>query len=149
MTTTKTSDQSEWTDCQGGEISGMARRLKAQRAISRRKQIMQSLSIAAGLLVMVGVGWMMLPGDPPAGGNHGGIACSEVVKNGKQYVLHQLDPELAERINAHLGKCENCQRKLTMLRQRLGLRPATKPKTESEEQAVVATSATIAAIMLP
>jgi len=148
MTNSKASKQSEWTDCQGGEISGMARRLKTQRAISRRKQVMQSLSIAAGLLVMVGIGWMMLPGDPPAGGNYGGIACSEVVKNGKQYVLHQLDPELAERINAHLGKCENCQRKLTMLRQRLGLSPA-KPKTESDEQAVVATSATIAATMLP
>ncbi len=149
MTTNKTSDQSEWTDCQGGEISGMARRLKAQRASSRRKQIMQSLSIAAGLLLMVGIGWMMLSGDPSANGSHKGIACSEVIKNGKQYVLHQLDPELAERINAHLGKCENCQRKLTMLRQRLELNPATKPKTESKEQAVLARSATIAATMLP
>ena len=149
MTRQVTTGQDGWADCRGGEISGLVRQLKMQRAISRRKQIVQSFSIAAGLLVIVGLGWLMLPGEPsPAEANYGGVPCSEVVRHGKQYVLHQLDPELAKRVNAHLGQCENCRRKMTMLRERLGLGPA-KRSTDSDRDSPVSATATIAATLIP
>ncbi len=143
MTNSDTSEQSEWVDCRGGEISGLVRRLKSQRTTEKRRQIVRSVSVAAALLLMVGIGWTMLSGAPSQiKKGQGGIACSEVVKNGKQYVLHELDPELASRINAHLGKCKNCQRKLAVLRQRLGLNSAAlQPKPA--DQPVVSTAATI------
>lgn len=149
MTQQETTGQNEWTDCRGGEISGLVRRLKTQRTLSRRKQVVQSFSIAAGLLVVVGLGWLMLPGEPaPVEADYGGIVCSEVVKHSKQYVLHQLDPELAKKINAHLGQCENCRRKMTMLRERLGLGPA-KRSTDSGRHAPVSATATVAATIIP
>ncbi len=150
MTNHESINQSDWVDCQGGEISGLVRRLKSQRSVSRRRQVMQSLSVAAGLLVIVGIGWMVIPGDNSTlEAKRGGITCSDVVENGKQYILNELDPELAERINAHLGKCENCQKKLSMLRDRLGLSPDKLDKKQPNEQTVVSTITTIASAILP
>jgi len=147
MTNSDTASQSGWDNCQGGEIANLVQSLKRQRAHSRRTQISQSLAIAAGLLVMVGIGWMMLPDGRPAGeANYGGIVCSDVVKNAKGYVLHELDPELSERIRVHLSQCENCQHKMTMLRERLGIIPATPDKTQDKNQARLARATTIAAL---
>lgn len=149
MTDLKTSSHSDWTDCQGGEISGLIQRLQQQKAASRRTQITQSLSIAAAILVMVGVGWMMLPEGSRSGEpGYGGIVCTDVVKNGKAYVLHELEPELADRVKIHLGKCDSCQRKLTMLRERLGIGPSKIDK-QQKDQAATSSATTIATLLFP
>ncbi|MBL4885276.1 MAG: hypothetical protein JKY95_12165 [Planctomycetaceae bacterium] len=145
MTNSKSTSHSEWTDCQGGEISGLVQKLQNQRAVSRRTQITQSLTIAVGLLVAVGLGTLMLPSGEP---NYGGIVCTDVIKNGEGYVLHKLEPELADRIKVHIDQCEYCQGKFAMLRKKLGIKPSKIDKQQQDDQADISLTTTIAALLL-
>ena len=141
MTKSKPTSHSDWANCQGGEISGLVQRLKQQRTASRRTQIVRSLSIAAGLVVMVGIGWAMLPKGPlPGEAMHGGIACKDVLKNGEAFVLHELDQEMTDRIKLHLGECETCQQKINSLRENFGLNSFQFDRQSRENYTAVSTA---------
>ena len=149
MTNPNTTNQSEWVDCQGGEISGLVHKLKQKKQAVRRMQIMRSLSLAAGIMLMVGVGWMFLAeNNPPAEANYGGIVCSDVIKNSKSYLKEELDPEIQRRIQIHLGECENCRHKMAMLRDQLGIAPVSSRHQQQNESVQVGFQAPIAVTWL-
>lgn len=97
----------DWTECQGGEIAGLAKSLLQKRKfVNSRRRIMKTSITAAMLVIGVGLGMviMQLPTNHPDG-----LACAEVADYSKDYFAHQLKPEIVDRIEMHLDHCKRCR----------------------------------------
>jgi len=97
-------DTAGWKRCQGDEIGGCVRRLKAARIaqVSRRRMMFTS-SMTAAVALLLAVGWGLR--ERPLKGD---IACAKVLESTDAYFHHALDEQTADRIRRHLELCPYC-----------------------------------------
>jgi hypothetical protein len=82
----------------------------AERTRSRRLFLQKSVAASATVVLAIGAGYFALNSfraDEPA---FGGVTCTVVRSNAKQYMAGNLDAQLSERIRIHLEQCADCQR---------------------------------------
>ncbi len=114
--------QDGWDPCPPGTLGGMVQALRVQRRI---RQLTQAGVVATSFAILLAVGfWSVQQLQPEP--SYGGITCSEVRSHGRDYLMGQVSPELAQKIADHLKQCEPCrtlleERKAMM--QARGLRP--------------------------
>ncbi len=97
-------DPTGWKRCQGDEIGGCVRRLRAARSsqVTRRRMMLTS-SMTAAVALLLAVGWGLR--DRPLKGD---ISCKKVIASTDAYFHHTLDDQTADRIRKHLELCPHC-----------------------------------------
>ena len=95
-----TSDEN-WTPCPPGTIDAV---VSEHQRVKRREQSTRRVMLS--LVVVAGVGMVsaMLPGRK----SQSAIACGEVPKLAKQYLLGQMPPDQSAAFDAHLKRCPPC-----------------------------------------
>ena len=97
----------DWRPCPQGAFS-----LFASRERTRRRCVL--LTKAAGfssiLLLVVGVGYFAFGLFHSGGPTFGGVTCTTVRSNARQYLAGKLDAHFSEQIRIHLEQCPDCQR---------------------------------------
>lgn len=101
-----TNTDGEWQPCRTGEVGHLVRRLKARESAVVVQRRMIAVVV---LLIAAFTGYYFMGVLPEAESNFGGIVCSTVKKLAPEYMAGELDAEQADRIRAHLAKCDQCR----------------------------------------
>lgn len=104
-----TSDDAEWKPCPAGTLPRFA---KQQRARVFRRKLLQVGGVASVTVLVGGVSYIQFfrsaPG-PMAEPNHGGVTCTEVRKNAREYLAGSLEAKRMWQFQKHLEECAGCQ----------------------------------------
>lgn len=104
-----TSDDAEWKPCPAGTLPRFA---KQQRSRVFRRQLLQTGGVASVAFLVGGVSYLQFfrstPG-PIAEPNYGGVTCTEVRKNAREYLVGSLAEKRMWQFQKHLEECANCQ----------------------------------------
>jgi hypothetical protein len=112
-----------WQACPPGRLT---EKVRSHRSAVRRRKIVQAVGYACALVLAVGVGtWVgeRIGGAPEP--NFGGITCSAVRQNMDAYAHHQLDADVAERMDVHVRECPACRELKRQMESRAMTRSAT------------------------
>ncbi|QDS94513.1 hypothetical protein FF011L_32920 [Roseimaritima multifibrata] len=107
---------SDWEDCAPGTITGLMKRLKAER---RRKSVVRFGPPVVLTVMLVLVAWNFggVASSPslqnPVGEfDFGGVTCSEVQDSMLEFALGELEPVKQDAFTVHFQKCPACRTKL-------------------------------------
>lgn len=103
------SDTTTWAECPPGTLNAAAMQIRRR---TRIRAAVTWLAAAAGVLLAVWLAWpTKRPGSPASVDYlYGGIACSEVVSQLKEYAAGRLDAATTARMAEHLRLCAKCRR---------------------------------------
>ncbi len=120
---TKHQSDTEWNACPQGDLEHFVSVMKKRKQISHwiTGAEIVTACLAVGLIGFFGMNQLSTPSNPsPAeiAENYcpGGLYCSEVLSHAKDFVAHQLDQELSQKIERHLVDCPHCQKKVDQLK---------------------------------
>ncbi|MEO6808974.1 MAG: zf-HC2 domain-containing protein [Isosphaeraceae bacterium] len=99
----------DWKACPPGELGRLSARLRSRRI--RRNGTRSGLSIAAVLLLTIGLGTLRHSHQKVKGFDFAGIKCSKVMVMAPDYSMGTLDPQLKEQIKSHVEQCPRCHEK--------------------------------------
>ena len=94
-------DTEDWGPCPSGKFSQLSQQWAGRR---RRRSL-----IEAGAAVSVGVVLLVAVVVATQDNTYADITCTEVQELAGQYEANTLAPELLERVERHLEKCQYCQ----------------------------------------
>lgn len=112
MTSTDLQHDDTWDACPAGEIDGLVTDLRQRK----QQQNLQKLSAVGGVLVVLLVFGFWMAGTLPHESKYGGIACSEVKEQAKQYISETLSEDLMGKIAVHLTACPRCEEAIAKMR---------------------------------
>lgn len=107
---------SDWEDCAPGTITGLMKRLKAER---RRKSVVRFGPPVVLTVMLVLVAWNFggVASSPSLQGpvrefDFGGVTCSEVQDSILQFAMGELEPVKQDAFAVHFQHCPVCRTKL-------------------------------------
>jgi len=99
----QTTQDSEWSQCESGEIGHLVGRMQA----NRRHRQLRTISTVGSAMVVVLVAALMFMKPPQ---NHvGGISCKDVISQAEEYLADRIKASLRDQIDIHLAGCEKCR----------------------------------------
>ena len=105
----------EWVDCPSGAIVQLA----TDDAGRKRRVFLTQVGAIGASVAAIGTGvWFMRPRGYDDF-YYGGLYCSEVRANSKDYLAKKLAPELHEKMRVHFSKCLPCRLHLQEIREEL------------------------------
>jgi hypothetical protein len=118
---------SDWTDCQPGEVQRLVQGLPA----TRRARTIERRAATVAVLLLVGfTGVWFANGQSQSEPSYGGIVCSQVVQKSREFLAKTLNAKTADQINVHLGHCEACSKLVNNMRQ--NEQPNGRPETRNQ-----------------
>ncbi len=131
---TDSNNQDQWNPCDQGEIGKLVQHLKDRR----RTQVLQRNATVALLLMMVGFsGYFVFSGGGLGDAGHGGIVCTDVMRQADEFIANSLDAQTNDNIREHIVHCDACRIQIEKMRAELNEPAAT--ELQSEQEADIAT----------
>jgi hypothetical protein len=96
----------EWEPCAPGEVAQLGKKLRGRK--TRRVFLRASVVTAASLLAAGGGLWLAFGRRGDGEYDYGGITCSEVVRQGKEYMAGKVPEPTRSKIAEHVAKCPRC-----------------------------------------
>ena len=96
----------QWEPCAPGEVARLGKKLRGRK--TRRVFLRASVTTAASLLAAGGGLWLAFGRRENGEYDYGGIACSEVVRQGKDYMAGTVPEPTRSQIAEHVAKCPRC-----------------------------------------
>ncbi|MCA9039058.1 MAG: zf-HC2 domain-containing protein [Planctomycetaceae bacterium] len=120
---------SNWRDCQAGDIGKVSAQLKRRRRVRTIQQRGAVLGLI--LIAVVGLGWFTMHlqnQDKPGGHLVAGLYCSEVADMAEKLFAGELENKQVAQITGHLDGCPDCVEHLEKARQEYEERTGEKAK---------------------
>ena len=96
----------EWEPCPRGEVARLGKKLRGRK--SRRAFLRATVATAASVLAAGGGVWLAFGRRGDGEYEYGGIACSEVVRQGPDYMAGKVPEPTRSKIAEHVARCPRC-----------------------------------------
>ncbi|VTT99540.1 unnamed protein product [Gemmataceae bacterium] len=95
----------EWEPCAPGEVARLGKKLRGRKT----RRVFLRAAVAAASAVVTGGGVWLAFGHRRGGEyDYGGIVCSEVVRQGADYMAGKVPEPTRSQIAEHVARCPRC-----------------------------------------
>ena len=108
----------EWSPLPPGEVARLGQKLRGRK--TRRVFLRAAVATAASFLATGGGAWLLLGRRGHDESHYGGIACSEVVSQGKDYLEGKVPEPTQSQITEHVAQCPWCGPLFKQMREQMG-----------------------------
>ena len=108
----------EWSLLPPGEVARLGEKLRVRK--SRRLFLRTPVATVASVLATGGGIWFLLGRRGDRKFDYGGIACSEVVRQGQEYMEGKVPEPTKSRITEHVALCPRCGPLFKQMREQMG-----------------------------
>ncbi len=108
----------EWSPLPEGEVARLGKKLRGRK--SRRVFLRATVATAASVVATGGTAWLLLGRRGDGQYDYGGIACSEVVRQGKDYMEGKVPEPTKSQIAEHVAHCPRCGPLFEQMREQMG-----------------------------
>ena len=108
----------DWSPLPAGEVALLGKKLRGRK--SRRVFLRATVATAASVLATGGGVWLLLGRRGDGQYEYGGIVCSEVVRQGKDYMEGKVPEPTKSQITEHVARCPRCGPLFEQMREQMG-----------------------------
>lgn len=108
----------DWSPLPPGEVARLGKKLRVRK--SRRHFLRTTVATAASVLATGGGVWLLLGRRGDSEFDYGGIVCSEVVRQGHEYMEGKVPEPNKSRITEHVALCPRCGPMFKQMREQMG-----------------------------
>lgn len=108
----------EWSPLPPGEVARLGKKFRLRK--SRRVFLRATVATAASVLATGGGVWLLLGRRGDKEYEYGGIVCSEVVRQGKDYMEGKVPEPTKSQITEHVARCPRCGPLFEQMREQMG-----------------------------
>ncbi len=108
----------EWSPLPPGEVARLGKKLRVRK--SRRFFLQTTVATATSVLAAGGGVWLLLGRQGDSEFDYGGIVCSEVVRQGHEYMEGKVPEPTKSRITEHVALCPRCGPLFKQMREQMG-----------------------------